>query len=114
MPWNKSLSSLTDEIEKDLDDSNKALAFEAERDLSSNTPVGNPSLWKVPYAPRGYVGGSLKQSWETEKRGDNWVVFSRLPYAEAIWDDGHSRRLYQGRTGAVDVVLDRLRRFEGA
>lgn len=53
------------------------------------TPVGNPSLWKVNqdrkdgkiWRPTGYSGGNLKQSWELFKTKSGWVVSNSANYA---------------------------------
>ena len=106
MPWDRTLDSLKGDIRDDVEDYHRDVATDFHADIISNTVVGNPSRWKNPNsAPRGYVGGTLKSSWQIEKRGDNWVVFSNEPYAEAIWDGGHSRRHFEGITGAIDVLI---------
>lgn len=68
--------------------------------IRANTPVGNPALWKS-IAPPGYVPGTLRASWDTEKHSDySYTIFNPQPYAlrvEEGWSylqapDGMMRR----------------------
>jgi len=103
MPWNKSLSSFTDEIRKTYDEDVKKLAFYALKRLKDETPVGNPDTWKNPNsAPRGYRGGTLKKSFNLDRTKDGYLIGSDIIYAERIWADGHSRRLAEG---AIDQLV---------
>lgn len=105
MPWNKSLSSAVVELEQVTEDDVRLLANSMRNEFQSRTPVGNPSLWAGP-APRDYVGGSLRRSWELEKRNNGWLIFNNQPYAERVWAAGWSTQLAEG---AVDILLNDFR-----
>lgn len=65
--------------------SEKVQAEAAEQLLSkivSYTPEGNPSLWKYP-APKGYVPGTLKKSWEISY-GKEIEIYNNQPYAVRV------------------------------
>lgn len=102
MPWDKPLSGMIKEIRREVEEDSQRLALYALGRFQQDTPVGNPDLWKVPYAPRGYVGGTLKGSFTADKVQNGWLIGSNQDYAEAIWEDGHSARLAEG---AVDVLV---------
>jgi hypothetical protein len=40
----------------------RVVALEAHRQVTQQTPVGNPSTWKST-APKGYVGGQARSNW---------------------------------------------------
>jgi len=105
MPWNKSLKSATLEIRKGVQKDVRVIANYGRDQMQSRTPVGNPTLWKRP-PQKGYVGGTLRRSWELERRGESWFIFSAQPYAERVWAEGWSSQLQEG---AVDVLLNDLR-----
>ena len=91
------------QIEKDFNEESRSLAFYALKRFQDSTPTGDPKRWKRPNsAPKGYVGGSLRQSFTVEREGQGWNVFSQLPYAVPIWVEGHSSLL---RRGAVDLII---------
>ena len=43
----------------------RAAAITVFTDVIKKTPVGNTSLWKTSYPPKGYVGGQLRGNWQT-------------------------------------------------
>lgn len=56
--------------------------------LIKATPVGNPSLWKINEGrvgklrkPKGYAGGTLQNSWELIKDGNDYILFNPIFYA---------------------------------
>jgi hypothetical protein len=57
----------------------------------AQTPVGKPSTWKTPRAPRGYVPGNARRS--TRLRGN--TIEGVYPYAERL-EDGWSRQAPDG------------------
>jgi hypothetical protein len=102
------------------------------------TPVGNTSLWKTKYPPKGYVGGRLRGGWQAQlnsspssikdkidsggsgtvsdassvsgraKLGDSIFFVNNLPYAKAI-EDGHSKN--QAPAGMVKVTILEFKRI---
>ncbi|MGM0422338.1 MAG: hypothetical protein ACQEQL_04470 [Pseudomonadota bacterium] len=50
-------------VEGALEKAVKNVAGQVHGKLVEETPVGNPSLWKTNYPPKGYVGGTAKLSW---------------------------------------------------
>ena len=101
--WDKPLSGLFETIVKEFEQDSQSLAFYALKRFQDDTPVGLPSLWKNPNsAPKGYVGGSLRQSFTIDRVDNGWNVYSQLPYAVPIWVEGHSERL---AAGAVDLII---------
>jgi len=103
MAWSTPLSLVVPEFEKGFDDYTQSMALYTLKRFQDNTPVGLPSRWKNPNsAPKGYVGGALRQSFTIDRVNNGWNIFSQLPYAEAIWADGHSTLL---AAGAVDLII---------
>ncbi len=52
--------------------------------MEEYTPIGNPSLWNYP-APKGYVPGTLKASWEIDKKSSQtYVIKNEQPYAYRV------------------------------
>lgn len=103
MPWDKSILGLANEIRAAFDQELQALALYALGRFQTISPVGNPSLWKNPNAaPKGYVGGSLRQSFTMEKKPFGWSVFTTLPYGERIFVDGWSTQL---PAGGIDLII---------
>lgn len=66
------------------------------------TPVGRPSTWKKPRAPRGYVPGNARRS--TRLRGR--TIEGVYPYAERL-EDGWSR---QAPKGMSDPTIQHVQR----
>ena len=90
------------------------------------TPVGNPSIWKHPKAPKGYTGGRLRANWQVNinsaptglvegkdenggktingavneifraKLGDSIYFINNLPYADIVENGRHSKQAPQG------------------
>jgi hypothetical protein len=101
--WDKPLIGLHAQMKKKFDAEAQAMAFYALKRFQDDTPVGNPDRWKNPKsAPKGYVGGSLRQSFTAERERGGWNIFSQLPYAVPIWVEGHSTLL---GAGAVDLII---------
>ena len=52
--------------------------------IKADTPLGKPELWKTP-APKGYVPGNLRASWEQFKLSPlTYVIRNDAPYAVRI------------------------------
>lgn len=52
--------------------------------IVKRTPVGNPALWNYP-APKDYIPGQLKASWELIKHsGTNYTIQNLQPYAYRV------------------------------
>lgn len=51
--------SLNTEVAEDV----QATALAVLRNVVIGTPVGNPTLWQIPIAPPGYVGGHARRNW---------------------------------------------------
>ncbi len=47
----------------DLDDVVITTCIDISTRVINYTPVGNPSLWKTQYPPKGYTGGQAKGNW---------------------------------------------------
>lgn len=55
-------------------------------EIKTRWPVGNPALWKRPYAPKGYVGGYSKSMWSIEKLDSlTWEVSNPVVYTPVLW-----------------------------
>lgn len=67
------------------------------------TPVGNPSIWKSPYVPKGYKPGTLKKSWQINFAPSEVVIRNDQPYAQRI-EYGWSTQAPYGmmRRGIID------------
>lgn len=63
--------------------------------IVKRTPVGNPNLWNPPYWPRGYVPGTLKDSWVIEIKGNQVDIYNTQPYAERV-ETGWSKQAPAG------------------
>lgn len=73
------------------------------------TPVGNSSLWKTPYKPKNYVGGRLRNSWNTSIGAPANGSTERQPNAngsESIAD--LSASMAQFKAGDVAYLLNNL------
>lgn len=62
------------------------------------TPVGNSTIWKVPRAPRGYVGGRLRGNWQTSVGAPKTTQLDRVDGAglQAIDEALHTIELAVG------------------
>ncbi len=67
------------------------------------TPVGDPSLWKSPYVPKGYKPGTLKKSWEIDIQPREATISNDQPYAQRV-ENGWSSQAPYGmmRKGIAD------------
>lgn len=60
-------------------------------ELVNDTPVGNPSSWKINegrtklYIPKDYRSGQLKGSWAIKKTLDGWELSNNMLYASIIF-----------------------------
>ena len=87
-------------------------------DLKVKAPVGNPILWKSPYAvtwakKHGYVGGSFKKAWSIKKINPmHFQISNRMKYADALWG-GWSKQWSAGGTPMLEKTNNRMhRRFK--
>ena len=62
---------ITRQLEKELLEDFGETAFAILRNLIGASPVGNPTLWKRPVAPPGYVGGHFRRNWLVSVGGPN-------------------------------------------
>lgn len=53
------VQSLNTEVEEDV----QKTALAVLRNVVIATPVGDPTLWQIPIAPPGYVGGHARRNW---------------------------------------------------
>lgn len=115
----------------------RKVMFELGKSVIEMSPVGNPSLWKTKYPPKGYVGGRFRGNWQFAtgapptgelatidptgaqtigalgaavadvRMGDTGYVANNLPYAFSL-EFGHST---QAPAGMVRVTLERFDAF---
>lgn len=62
MTYAQDIAKVKAGIDKLAANSLRVTALEAHRQVTQQTPVGNPSLWKGK-APSGYVGGQARSNW---------------------------------------------------
>lgn len=43
----------------------RGVAIDIFGEVIHQSPVGNPSIWKTKYPPKGYIGGRFKGNWQT-------------------------------------------------
>lgn len=55
----KAIKNITAETERVV----RTSLYSLSSSIILSTPVGKPSLWKTPYKPRGYIGGTLRGAW---------------------------------------------------
>ncbi len=78
-----------------LDRVTRTTALDLHGDLVTNTPVGNPDLWKSK-PPKGYVGGAARSNWlpsigiargdtTDEKNGSPKIDFSGYKLGQTIF-----------------------------
>jgi hypothetical protein len=115
----------------------RKVMFELGKSVIEMSPVGNVSLWKTKYPPKGYVGGRFRGNWQFStgtppdgeldtidpagaqtiaalgasvadvKMGDTGYVVNNLPYAQAL-EYGWST---QAPAGMVRITLGRFDSF---
>jgi hypothetical protein len=51
--------------------------------IQERTPIGNPNLWKWP-APKDYVPGTLRASWELTEEVNLYRIVNAQPYAQRV------------------------------
>jgi len=78
----------------------RVVALKALTGIVEKTPVGNPDVWKDGRAPKGYVGGTLRQNWQLDigTEADHQILNAK---------DGKRDAISNGL-----LVLSRLRPFE--
>lgn len=133
MSFGNDLSKFTKRVEDASDRVLRGAALSILSSIVKKTPVGNPSIWKTKYPPKGYAGGRLRGNWQvnlnspavrrsgtkdksgstTISRGNGKIakasirtiiyIMNNLPYAEAI-EYGHSTQAPEGMVRAT--ILD--------
>lgn len=126
--WQKATLNITGKSEKVV----RATALQLFSAVIMGTPVGNASLWKTKYPPKGYVGGRLRGNWQCTigepsdavsdepdpdggatvgraaaviadyKLGPSLYLANNLPYAQWI-EDGNSTQRPNGMV-AINVA----------
>jgi hypothetical protein len=133
MSFSKQIGAFSIKAKKNIDRTRRGTALSMFGKIVERTPVGNPSLWKTKYPPKGYAGGRLRANWQASigapkdgiidstseqksrssidravamLKGDQAIYLSNnLPYAQVI-EDGNSQ---QAPFGMVKVVLRAFR-----
>lgn len=59
-----SMSNITDKIASNIDVVIRKKTTDLFKSIIMMTPVGDPSQWRPPYAPPGYVGGRARGNWQ--------------------------------------------------
>lgn len=63
MTFKRDMQKAEKEIEKAAAKAISAASIKLFSAIVMATPVGNPSLWKTKYPPKGYTGGRLRANW---------------------------------------------------
>jgi len=125
MSFSDQIAKFNEETKKKLNLVYRRSCFELSKRIIMRTPVGNSSIWKTKYPPKGYVGGRLRGNWQmginsrpsgtlkaTDKSGGSTVskvqrglgslkigrkfyLYNNLPYAHAV-EFGHSKQAPKG------------------
>jgi len=109
----------TDTVEKTNQVCRK-VSIEVFRRVIFRTPVGNPALWKVPYKPKGYVGGRARNNWfasvgmpssETTNypAPTGQAPVSRASRQTALWDPSKGQSIFLTNNLPYIEVLERGR-----
>ena len=120
-----SMKAFADALESEIDLVTQKIALDLHKDLVYHWPVGNPDLWKSPYAPVGYVGGRSRMSWDisvTPKPkfaplsssypvppsvlpalSKVYYITNGAPYAQRL-NEGHSTQM---PSGTVDRLVEK-------
>jgi hypothetical protein len=101
--WFKKWNSLEVQVLQVSEKALKQVATELYTKIVSYTPVGDPSLWKSPYVPKGYKPGTLKKSWAIDIQPREATISNDQPYAQRV-ENGWSTQAPYGmmRKGIAD------------
>ena len=136
MAFNDDIKRFNDKVEKAATMIFRGTALSLFSKVILRTPVGNTSIWKTKYPPKGYVGGRLRGNWQARinsapsgeidkpdknggdtinkaknetfkaKLGNSIYLVNNLPYAGVIEDGLHSK---QAPAGMVKVTIAEFR-----
>lgn len=86
--FKRDLNAFTKGIPDEVLKLSKKVALDLLTRIVQRNPVGNPSLWKVPKAPPGYVGGRSRANWQvhvgTLEPGDTPIDLADANSAAAV------------------------------
>ena len=136
MSFSGDIKRFNKKTEKNISRTFRGTALSLFSKVILRTPVGNTSLWKTKYPPKGYVGGRLRGNWQAQinspasgeldvkddkggktiakasgvigkfKIGDSIFLVNNLPYAEPA-ENGRST---QAPSGMVKVTIAEFNR----
>lgn len=58
------MKAFTQKAKAQADEAVRAVAMGILNSVVMKSPVGNPSIWKTKYPPKGYVGGRFRGNWQ--------------------------------------------------
>ncbi len=82
--WAREFQKAADKIELGQEKALKIAATKVYTRIISYTPVGKPSLWAYPHAPKGYTPGTLKKSWQIHFEPKVITITNDQPYAQRV------------------------------
>ncbi|MDY7026076.1 MAG: hypothetical protein SVC26_07035 [Pseudomonadota bacterium] len=120
-----SMKKFADMLEHEINLVTQKITVDLHKDLVMTWPVGNPDLWKSPYAPAGYVGGRSRMSWDISvtpkpkfaplstsypvpastlpQLSKVYYITNGAPYAQRL-NQGHSTQM---PSGTVDRLVEK-------
>lgn len=64
MSFDEDINNFATKTNAKLEEVIRRTVIEVGKKLVYRTPVGNPTIWKTPKAPAGYVGGNARLNWQ--------------------------------------------------
>lgn len=120
-----SMKKFADMLEHEINLVTQKITVDLHKDLVYGSAVGDPTLWKHPYAPAGYVGGRFRGSWEIKLSPEPtftplatsypvpastlpalskvYYITNGAPYAQRL-NEGHSTQM---PSGTVDRLVEK-------
>lgn len=77
MSFSIDLSKAIEGVKENRDKIIRATFFSLSGDIITSTPVGNPTVWKTKYPPKGYVGGTLRGAWNASVGSPDFTITNR-------------------------------------